>query len=1208
MNWNGDSINMENDEVLKAFQKAKELNLCPNRIWAVAGENLPKLLPKSKVIPVGTGQAGEKNEFDNHDECTSDFCEYSQRDFTRVEQRHECSDRRNCRLKERFWSEMLDDAARYERSTVWRLSGRFLLDYPRPYMAISHVWADGTGTGAWNAGEVNECLWEFFRDIAQQFQCEGIWWDTLCIPREKAARCKAIDRIQTNYEDARITLVHDHFLRSWEWDPETACFAILMSPWFSRGWTALELAKSRKVKVIFKGPVGPLIKDLDEEIIEKDGKSNSPRQKASQIIKSLRKGIDTLNNLLSVLGSRYTSWAKDIATISALLVDVAREEQQQDTYKNILQKFGRIAPGHLFHNAATMTKEFSWCPAKLFDLPLDASKPTLSISPNGDLEGKWRVIPADPETEKACWWSSTHSLVRRKLQAALRHPQMCWLLAECRPGQEAVPVTRALLVKETKVPSRYQYVGVLYFQEKLGGEGAPWSNSIKEVTISSYQNELEGQSSDPAGNMTTESENVTHPNTMKIEQSNNVFDAEAFNSSMWRGDYKTFKYLIENATQDDLDQIPRSKDSESPDRFKRIPLHLASERGDIRMVKDLLFHGAVLDTRCSDEKTALHRAAFAGSVDVVKELLQNGTDASAKDYDENTALHIAAQMGFAPVAELLITKSDFNSEGWNCFTPLHLAALNGHTSVVEVLKDANVQTEDDVIGWTPLHYAACHGDSILVKLLIQRGAAVDIKDDMVGWTPLHIAAMSGHNEVVNVLLENSTKQPVQDNYGWTPRQFAELNGHAQIAEVLYRAESKDADAISVIEDYWSFMHCKVIQDGCLIIKPLFDDDNDFYFVESDGEVTLKECAVDEALGSAIRSLLEDSANAIENDVQLPPHRGAQRWQRLQAAFRKATGEKECWTTEMSATSGGPEGFAWLLINKAVDDKIWVAEPTPLTIPVKGGNENLIRLLLLKGAGAYIDHRDDYNETALIIAICDNDEAVMRLLLKEGADPNTPGDELARPLCYAVKKNSAIVRLLLEKGADPDSSDRDGYTALMEVAGEGNEAMVWLLLEYGANPNISDSYGGTALRQAARKGNEATIRVLLEAGVDPNVPDGEETAVMEAVARGNKAMVCLLLEAGADPNASDGDGKTALMKADVKENPLMVMLLHREATSEKAKNANGSGLLPHDAVGGSEAVAWQPLDMDVDTETESLHDKRPMDYVGPSGSKKARRLL
>lgn len=240
----------------------------------------------------------ENKEQNNHELCTFDFCEYSQRDFTAVQQRHECKEAKeakeaNCiQIHGSFSKNLLKKAAVDGTSTVWNLTGNALLKHLLLYMAVSHVWSDGTGTGAWGDGQVNECLYAYFQGIAKQFQCEGIWWDTICIPRDKAARNKAIRKIQSNYQDARITLVHDCFLRNWDWDPETACFSILMSPWFSRGWTALEMANSRKVKVIFKGRYGPLIKDLDEEILAKDGEPEGPRKEATTIIKLLRTAFE----------------------------------------------------------------------------------------------------------------------------------------------------------------------------------------------------------------------------------------------------------------------------------------------------------------------------------------------------------------------------------------------------------------------------------------------------------------------------------------------------------------------------------------------------------------------------------------------------------------------------------------------------------------------------------------------------------------------------------------------------------------------------------------------------------------------------------------------------------------------------------------------------------------------------------------------------
>lgn len=83
------STEISTGELVKAFERAtNEFSLCPNRVWAVAKEDLPKLLSAIKSIP-----GHEK-----HEQCTFDFCEYSQRDFTAVEQRHECKNKGCIRL------------------------------------------------------------------------------------------------------------------------------------------------------------------------------------------------------------------------------------------------------------------------------------------------------------------------------------------------------------------------------------------------------------------------------------------------------------------------------------------------------------------------------------------------------------------------------------------------------------------------------------------------------------------------------------------------------------------------------------------------------------------------------------------------------------------------------------------------------------------------------------------------------------------------------------------------------------------------------------------------------------------------------------------------------------------------------------------------------------------------------------------------------
>src|ERR1700722_1118206 len=170
-------------KIVEAVQRAtRDFKLCPNRVWAVAGSlpererSLPMLIPATEKIKQTMGHEG-------HNQCTFDFCEYSQLDFTSVAQRHESSSCINNPCKRlQFPTAILEQAANAENPTAWKLDRKSVIEPPQQFMAISHVWSDGTGTGAWLQGEVNECLYTFFENIAKQFQCEGIWWDTICIP------------------------------------------------------------------------------------------------------------------------------------------------------------------------------------------------------------------------------------------------------------------------------------------------------------------------------------------------------------------------------------------------------------------------------------------------------------------------------------------------------------------------------------------------------------------------------------------------------------------------------------------------------------------------------------------------------------------------------------------------------------------------------------------------------------------------------------------------------------------------------------------------------------------------------------------------------------------------------------------------------------------------------------------------------------------
>src|SRR5204863_981576 len=101
-------------------------------------------------------------------------------------------------------------------------------------------------------------------------------------------------------------------------------------------------------------------------------------------------------------------------------------------------------------------------------------------------------------------------------------------------------------------------------------------------------------------------------------------------------------------------------------------------------------------------------------------------------------------------------------------------------------------------------------------------------------------------------------------------------------------------------------------------------------------------------------------------------------------------------------------------------------------------------------------------------------AVIRLLVKAGADPNALDMSGVAPLHRAVRTRCAsAVRALLENGAHPRLRNRSGSTALhlaVQNTGRGGSGsrdareqqrqIIRLLLDHGARPSDKDANGTT----------------------------------------------------------------------------------------------------------------------------------------------------
>ncbi|CAJ0550059.1 Ff.00g099890.m01.CDS01 [Fusarium sp. VM40] len=442
--WNNGSIPqyVALPAVDRALQKARLLRLCKNRVWNLAysserGENdIPALMELAEQTKNSDALAHPE-----HETCSATQCVFQDENSTLKKQLHKCIEQ-TCPGK-LFPLEELNDAVHLGRSTAWPTASMdsermSLLPESTQFMAISHVWSDGTGMGVSQAGEVNSCLLLYFKSLAEELECDGIWWDAICIPPERQARRKAISKMHENYLLAKHTVVHDRYLLQCDWANDgSPALALILSPWFTRGWTALELSVTKSIKILFRdlrSPSGYVVKDLDNDILANGNFAKPGHLVASGVISRLRKNEPSITDLLMIMRTRSTTWTRDRIAIASMLARVSNydyEDSPAAATIKIMQLYMEVPLNFLLHGYETVSTSggpFSWCPLNL----LDGTPATLSNTPSrsaldgnilvdrlGAAIGVWRIRLLKEEEKRTLRPHAMHPSVQYRVAKAL---------------------------------------------------------------------------------------------------------------------------------------------------------------------------------------------------------------------------------------------------------------------------------------------------------------------------------------------------------------------------------------------------------------------------------------------------------------------------------------------------------------------------------------------------------------------------------------------------------------------------------------------------------------------------------------------------------------------------------------------------------------------------------------------------------------------
>ena len=219
-----------------------------------------------------------------------------------------------------------------------------------------------------------------------------------------------------------------------------------------------------------------------------------------------------------------------------------------------------------------------------------------------------------------------------------------------------------------------------------------------------------------------------------------------------------------------------------------------------------------------------------------------------------------------------------------------------------------------------------------------------------------------------------------------------------------------------------------------------------------------------------------------------------------------------------------------------------------------GDEKAVRILLDQGADP--DSRGQKGFTPLQMAAFYGYSRIACALLAHGASVNkTDTDHESTPLIHAAMQGSSdVASILLAKGAAVDHPDKTGFTALHYAAGKGHETVVDILLAKGVKPAPVDSLGQTPLHLAVDGGFCSITRALLAHVTEIDIVNQSgDSPLHKASALGHDAIVRMLAQRSSRIGLTDFRGNTALHLAVVHNHHGCVQHLLAAGADPDARN-------------------------------------------------------
>lgn len=440
--------------------------------------------------------------------------------------------------------------------------------------------------------------------------------------------------------------------------------------------------------------------------------------------------------------------------------------------------------------------------------------------------------------------------------------------------------------------------------------------------------------------------------------------------------------------------------------------------------------------------------------------------------------------------------------------------------------DINIQDKN---GRTALMEAASRGNYKIVKLLIDRGAKINLKSNL-GETAIHLSVkLYPCFPLVKLLVEKGAAVNATDNAGSTPLMVLCENHDRHQQQILkyLLCNGANADivnknnqtALSIAAGAGKTSFISILNEKSKYKNHVWRKNENVYANNSLSSQFVEAIEKNDIKG--IEALIKSGADvdSLDNNGNTPLYYAVKKNNfKIAGLLIDNWADVNCYSYDSRAILGAAVYNQNIKLSKLLIDNGAYASYDHIYYAIKSSNEDLIKLFSDNCPEFdIISIKNKCDWDYLFTVVENNDSEFLKALIDIGADVDYLNIDKLPLLSFVCKLGFyETAKVLVERGADIKIADNYGINPIIWASWYGHTEIVKLLIDKGANVNSKTIDGTSALMFAAMAGNIEVMKLLIDRGA--NIEDknnNEINAVIEAMTSNQTEAVSLLKMKGAD---------------------------------------------------------------------------------------------